>query len=131
VSALGEVEDAAVNGLWKVGAVLLAGLLLITAGGMGFEWWEAAHDRELARGELAAERQKSALLSSAIDTQNSAVEALTKAKADAQARGLAAQAQAAIDGKRYDTAAHALASAKATTCDEAMPAVNQLLKDIQ
>jgi len=131
VSALDAIEDVAVNGLWKVGAVLLAGLLLLTAGGMGFEWWEAAHDRDLARADLATERQKSALLTSAIDTQNSAVDALTKAKADAQARGMAAQAQAAIEGKRYDAAARALASAKATTCDDAMPAVNQLLKDIQ
>lgn len=131
MSALDAVEDVAAGGLWKIGAVLLAVLLLITACGMSFEWWEAAHDRDLARADLVAERQKSALLASAIGTQNSAVDALAKAKADAQARGLAAQARAAIDGKRYEAAASALASAKATTCADAMPAVNRLLLDIQ
>ena len=131
MSAIDAVEDVAVNGLWKVGAVLPAGLLLLTACGMGFEWWEAAQDRDLARGELATERQQSTLLTSAIDTQNSAVDALAKAKADALARGMAAQTRAAIDGKRYATATRALTSAKATTCNDSMSAVNQLLKEMQ
>jgi predicted negative regulator of RcsB-dependent stress response len=131
VSALDAAEDVAVNGLWKVGAVLLAVLLLVTAGGMGFEWWEAAHDRDLARTDLKAEQTANSLLRSAVDTQNGAVDALAADKKAAEVRGLAAQQLAAAAGKRYDGALQALASVKATTCSDAMPAVNQLLKDIQ
>ena len=135
MSALGELAGAAggamVGGLWKVGAIVLAILLLVTAGGLGGGWWLAAHDRDVARADLKAEQGVSAELRASITIQNTAVEAMQLATAQADERGRAAQQLAAANGRRFDGALAKLADARATTCGEAMPAVNQLLKDIK
>ncbi|MFS2007981.1 hypothetical protein ACEN9F_30675 [Duganella sp. CT11-25] len=135
MSALGEVVGAAggavTGGLWKVGAIVLAILLLVTGGGLGFGWWLAAHDRDVARADLKTEQGVSAALRAGINTQNAAIITLGQEKLEAEKRGLAAQQLAAANGRRFDGALAKLEGARAITCAEAMPAVNQLLKDIR
>jgi hypothetical protein len=135
MSALGELAGAAggavTGGLWKVGAIALTGLLLIAGVGLGGGWWLAARDRDVARVDLTAEQGTNAALRAGINTQNTAIIALGNEKLKAEARGLAAQQLAAANRRRYDGALAKLADARATTCAEAMPAVNQLLKDIK
>ncbi len=130
MSALEVVEGAAsalTGGLWK----LAAAAALLLAAGAGGGWWLAAHDRDLARQQLKAEQAKSAGLAGAIETQNIMVGGLAAAKADADTRRLAAEQAAAVAGKRYSAASAALAGARATTCDEAMPAVDRLLESLR
>lgn len=135
MSALGDLAGAAggavTGGLWKVGAILLAGLLLLTGVGMGGGWWLAAHDRDVAKVDLNAEQRVNAELRVGVDAQNKAILAQATLAREAEARGLAAQKLAAANGRRFDGALSKLAGARATTCAEAMPAVNQLLKDIK
>jgi hypothetical protein len=135
VSALGDLAGAAggavTGGLWKVGAILLAGLLLITGAGLGGGWWLAARDRDKAEDALMKEQGVSATLRAGIDTQNTAIIRLGNETLAAERRGLAAQQLAAVNGRRFDGALQQLAGARATTCAEAMPAVNQLLKDVK
>ena len=66
--------DVAVGGLWKLVACAL--LLALAASGGG--WWLAAHDRDIARADLAAERTVSDQLRTAIREQNRAVDALAR-----------------------------------------------------
>nr|WP_207393580.1 hypothetical protein [Duganella aceris] len=122
---------AVTGGLWKVGAIVLAGLLVLTGGSLGGGWWLAAHDRDKAEVALRVEQGTSAALRAGINTQNTAIIALGKEKLKAEARGLAAQQLAAANGKRFDAALAAAAGKRATTCAEAMPIVDQLLKDIK
>ncbi|MGV7210513.1 hypothetical protein ACLB1G_21980 [Oxalobacteraceae bacterium A2-2] len=56
---------------------------------------------------------------------------MAKATAEARARGQAAQVQAQAAGRRYDAALAQLAGARATSCADAMPAVNQLLEQVR
>lgn len=70
-------------------------------------------------------------LRASIGIQNVAVESMQRATAQAQARSDAARAVAAATGRRLDAAQAKLASARATTCDEAMPFVDRLLKDVK
>lgn len=130
MSALAVVASTAravTGGLWKVAAI--AALML--AAGVSGAWWLATHDRDLARQQLAAERAKSAGLAGAVETQNIMVGGLAAAKAGADARRLVAEQAAAVAGKRYAAASAALVGARATTCDESMPAVNKLLESVQ
>lgn len=91
----------------------------------------AARDRDVARGELAVEILKNEQLTAAVASQNAAVDALASAKADAEARGQAALQLAAANGKRFDQALARTRAAQATTCTEAMPAVNDVLESIR
>ncbi len=70
-------------------------------------------------------------MATAIREQNRAVDALAKAKAEADLRGLQAQQIAAANGKRFDLALGQVKAARATTCAEAMPAVNSILEAIR
>ncbi|WP_328595801.1 hypothetical protein [Rugamonas aquatica] len=119
------------GGLWKVGAIVLGVLLIGATCGLGFEWWLASRDRDVARADLRAEQGVNAALRAGIDTQNLRLAQLGKEKLAAEARGVAAQQLAAANGKRFDGALAKLAGAHAATCAEAMPAVNQLLKDVR
>lgn len=128
MSALGVLTAGAVGGIWRLAALALAALLLAGGGSAGTGWWMAAHDRDQARADLKTEQGVSEQLRGAIREQNLAVDAMAKAKAAADARGKAAQQLAAANGRRYAGALERIASAKATTCAEAMPAVNSLLE---
>lgn len=135
MSALGDLAGGAAGaitgGLWKIGAIVLAILVVVGGAGLGGGWWLAAHDRDVARTELKAEQGVSAGLRAGIVTQNTAILAQAKLAREAEARGEAAQQLAAANGRRFDGALAKLAGARAKTCADAMPAVNQLLKDIK
>ena len=123
--------SCAVSGAWKAAAIILAAALLLVASSTGTGWWLAAGDRNVARTALAVEQRVSAQLRSSIAEQNLAVEGMAKATLAAQERGAAAQAAAAAKGKKYDGALSQIAGARATTCDEAMPAVRLLLEGVR
>ncbi len=127
----GAVDGAVTGGLWKVGAIVLAILLMSSSAGLGFEWWLATRDLDEAKTDLKTEQGVSAELRAGIVTQNTAILAQAKLAREAEARGQAAQQLAAANGKRFDVALAAAVGKRATTCAEAMPVVNQLLKDIK
>ena len=131
VSALQLAGGAVVAGIWKVAAVVLAVLLLVVITSAGTGWWLAAAARDEALASLVAEQGASAALRASIGVQNEAVHSMHRATVEADARGRAAQAQAAAKGRRYDAAQARLAGTRATTCDDAMPFVDQLLKDVK
>ncbi|WP_133990560.1 hypothetical protein [Janthinobacterium sp. 75] len=131
MSAISVLAGAAVSGIWKAAAVVLAAALLLVASSTGTGWWLAAGDRDAARAALVLEQGVSAQLHSSITEQNHAIDGMAKATLAAQERGAAAQASAAVKGKKYDSALAQIASARATTCDEAMPAIRLLLEGMR
>lgn len=132
MSALGDLAGGAVTGgLWKVGAIVLAGLLLVGGSAGGALWWSATSARDQAVTELKAEQGVSAELRAGVVAQNTAILAQARLAREAEARGLAAQQLAAANGRRFDGALQRIAGARATTCAEAMPAVNQLLESVR
>jgi hypothetical protein len=131
VSTLQLAGSAVVAGVWKIAALALGVMLLVVAAGAGTGWWLAAAARDQAFASLTAEQGASAALRASIGIQNAAVESMQRATAEAQARGDRARAAAAVAGRRLDAAQAKLVGARATTCDEAMPYVNQLLKDVK
>lgn len=131
MSAAGALAGAAVGGIWKMSAIVLAVVLLVVASATGTGWWLAAGDRDLARAALLAEQGVSIGLRASIAEQNLAVDGMAKATLAAQQRGEAARAAAATAGRKYETAQAALAGVRATTCDEAMPAVRRMLEDVR
>ena len=131
MSALELAGGAVVSGIWKVAALVLTVLLLVVITGAGTGWWLAAAARDQALAKLVVEQGASAALRASIGVQNEAVQSMHRATVAADARGRAAQAQAAANGRRFDGALAKLTGARATTCDEAMPFVDQLLKDVK
>ena len=131
MSALGTLAGAAVSGIWKVAAAILAVVLLLVASSTGTGWWLAAGDRDKARAALVREQGVSAALRTSIGEQNRAIDGMAKATLAAQERGAVAQAAAAAKGKKYDAALTQVVGARATTCDEAMPAVRLLLEGVR
>ncbi len=116
---------------WKpvaIGLLVAMVLLGLTTGG---GWWLAARDRDAALVDLKAERELSAQYQVAIREQNRATEALAEQKRAAEERGKAALQLAAANGKRFDLALERAAGARATTCAEAMPTVNEILEAIR
>ena len=117
--------------LWKPIAIGMLLALIALGGVMGWNWYLAARDRDAVQVELDDEREKNAALIVSLTKQNDAVDALAGQKSKAEARGAAAQALAAANGKRYAKASAQVHAVKATTCAEAMPAVNAVLEAIQ
>lgn len=131
MSTLQLAGGAVVAAIWKVAAIMLAVLLLVVIAGAGTGWWLAAAARDQALASLLAEQGASAALRASIGVQNDAVQSMHRATVAADARRRAAQELAAVNGRRLDAAQARLAGARATTCDDAMPYVNQLLKDVK
>lgn len=131
MSAVTALAGAAVSGIWKVAAIVLACALLIVASGAGMAWWLAVADRDAARVALVVEQGVSAGLRASIAEQNRAVEGMAAATLAAQQRGEAARAAAAADSRKYSAAQAALVGVRATTCDEVMPAVRRMLEDVR
>ncbi|OEZ70145.1 hypothetical protein JAB5_44080 [Janthinobacterium sp. HH103] len=131
MSALGTLATGAVSGIWKATAIALAAGLLVVASSTGTGWWLAVGDRAAARAALVQEQGVSEQLRASISEQNRAIDGMAKATLAAQERGAAAQVAAAAKGKKYDAALAQIAGARATTCDEAMPAVRLLLEGVR
>ena len=131
MSAITALAGAAVSGIWKLAALALAAVLLVVSSATGTGWWIAAGDRDLARAALVVEQGVSAGLRASIAEQNLAVDGMARATLAAQQRGEAAQAAAAAAGRKYSAAQAQLAGVRATTCDEAMPAVRQMLESVR
>lgn len=131
MSTLSLAGGAVVAGIWKVAAVVLSVLLLVVITGAGTGWWLAAAARDQALASLKAEQGASADLRASIGVQNSAVRSMHDATVAADKRRRAAQEVAAANGRRLDAALAKLTGARATTCDEAMPYVNQLLESVR
>ena len=110
---------------------IIAAALLAALAGAGAGWWLAARDRDQVRADLVAERTTGDALRTNIREQNRAVDALAKAKTAADARGALAQQLATANGRRFDGALAQIAATRATTCTDAMPAVNLLLESIR
>lgn len=108
-----------------IAAGLLLALILVGAV-CGSGWYMAAHDRDAARLDLAAERELSAKYRDAIAEQNRAVQALAEQKTEAEARGQAAQQLAAANGKRFDMVLAATRATRAVSCADAMPTVDMV-----
>lgn len=131
MSALGTLAGAAVSGIWKAAAIVLATALLVVTCAVSTGWWLAAGDRDQVLVDLKAEQGVSASLRASIAEQNLAVGGMARATLMAQQRGEAAQAAAVAAGRKYDKAQAALAGIRATTCDEAMPAVRQMMESLR
>lgn len=131
MSAFGTLAAGGVRGIWKLAMAMLATLLVVVASAAGTGWWLATDDRDMARVALATERRVNAELRASIAEQNLAVDGMARATLLAQQRGEAAQTAAAAAGKKYQAAQAQLAGVRATTCDEAMPAVRQLLEGVR
>jgi len=131
MDALKFAGGAIVGGICKVATVVLAVLLLVVTACAGTGWWLAAAARDEALARLTAEQGASAALRASIGIQNSAIKSMHDATVAADKRRRAAQELAAANGRRLDAAQARLAGARATTCDEAMPFVNQLLESVR
>jgi hypothetical protein len=104
----------------------------VAGGGAGGAlWWSAASARDKALTDPAAEKGINAQLRAGVDDQDRAIQTWYRASDDAKARGQAAQQQAAANGQHFDAALQQLTGAKATTCVDAMPYVNQLLEKVR
>lgn len=130
-STLSLAGGAGVSGIWKVVAITLAVLLLVVITGAGTGWWLAAAASDQALASLKTEQGAGAELRAYIGVQNSAVRSMHDATVAADKRRRAAQELAAANGRRLDAALARLAGARATTCDQAMPYVNQLLESVR
>jgi hypothetical protein len=125
------LAGAAVSGIWKAVAIVLAVVLLVVASSTGTGWWLAASDGDATRAALVKEQGVSAQLRSSITEQNRAIDGMAKATLVAQERGAVAQVAASAKGKKYDAALAQIAGARAMACDEAMPAVRLLLEGVR
>lgn len=121
--------------LWMkvaAGALLLAalyGAYAVWRHSIYQEGWDARD--ATAKTELAAEKAISEQLRAGIREQNKATDALAAAKAKSDAAGAAAIKLADANGKRLDLVLGQVAGARATTCDDAMPAVDAILKGVR
>jgi hypothetical protein len=131
VSALGALVGVAAGQGWKIASAVLASLLLAVAGAGGAAWWLTDRALTKAEAEVVVQRTRADDYQASIREQNRATEVLARETAAARARGLAAQQQAAVAGKRYDAALQQLAGTRVTTCADAMPYVNKLLEDVR
>ena len=131
MSALGDVVGGGTSLLtglaWKIATGLLLASLVSATGC----WWLATHDRDKARAELIEQKTANDQLRDSIREQNRAVEALGAAKQAADSRRALAQRLVVASGKKLAAAGAALAAARATTCTEAMPAVDKLLENVR
>ncbi|NYE62179.1 hypothetical protein FHW58_003394 [Duganella sp. 1224] len=135
MSALGDVATGAggalAGQLWKVATLVLLAVLLAGGGAGGALWWTAAAARDQALADLRAEQGINAQLRAGVDAQNTAILAQATLAREAEARGQAAMQAAAANGRRYDQALQQIAGARATSCTDAMPYVNQLLEKVR
>lgn len=117
--------------LWKVAAIALLITLVGAVLGLGGKLWLTDRDLNKAKEELAVANTNVANLRVAIGTQNAAVDALKSDKDKADARADAAWRVAVGVGAKADKIMKNIEGIKATTCQEAMPVVNQVLDGLK
>jgi hypothetical protein len=122
---------AGADGIRKAVAIVLAAARLVVIGAAGTGWWTAAGDRDLARAALVVEQGVSTALRASIAEQNLAVDGMARATLAAQQRGEDARVLAAARGRKMDAALEQINGVRATTCDEVMPFVNQMLESVK
>ena len=128
---IGGAGGALVSQLWKLAALVLGLLLLVVGIAAGTGWWLAASARDKALADLVVEQGVAAELRAGISTQNRAIMQWYEQAKTAEARGEAAWQAAATSGRRYDQSLQQLVGARATSCADAMPYVNQLLGEVK
>lgn len=129
---IANIAGGALGGqIWKVATLVLLTIMLAGAGAGAALWWSAAAARDQALADLATEKGVTAQLRAGVDVQNRAITQWYEQAKAAEVRGAAARQAAEVSGQRYDSALQQLAGARATTCAEAMPYVNQLLEKVR
>lgn len=113
--------------LWQALCVALGAALLYS----GWQWYGAHRDLGLCRQQLAQEQLTSERLRGEITVQNAKVEALGKEQVERDKRLTLALQLASSKSKTADAALKRAEGAKAQTCAEAMPVVNDILKGLQ
>lgn len=131
MSILSTATGVMVGGIWKIGAIALAVVSLAACAYLGHGWYMAAHDRDQAITERDEQKALADQYQTAIRDQNKAVDAMAEQKRLAEQRGKAAMDLAAANGRRFDDVLARTRGAKAATCDEAMPVVNDILEAIK
>ena len=91
----------------------------------------ANRDLDLCRDNFAREKINGETLLGKIAGQNSKVDALGREHVVRERRLTLALQQASLESKYADAALTRVADAKAVTCADAMPAVNDILKELQ
>lgn len=97
---------------WKAGTIAA----LVLAAGAGGGWAIAAHDRNVARADLVAERKVTGELKAAIHDQNIAIGGLAAATAEAVTKRKEAEAAAKPAIAQAATRATAVSVSKAPDC---------------
>jgi len=113
--------------LWQVCSIAL----VVLSAWCGFQWLLASHERDRLQDKLTTEQNTAAELRSSIKGQNSAVDELKRQKDEADKRLALALQRAQVNGKRADNALARVKDAKAVTCQDAMPAVNQVFEELR
>lgn len=107
--------------IWKAACLGLA----LALAGTGLALWST-------RSTLEKAQEKVALLQSDIRFQNMAVDNMKLQRDAAQEKFQVAMSLAHSNGKKFDSIAQALAEMKkGISCDDAMPAVNMVLKELK
>lgn len=131
MNILTTTAGAMVGGIWKIGAIVLAVVSLALCAYLGHGWYMAAHDRDQAIVERDEQKALADEYLGRIREQNRAAETLATQTKLAEQRGKAAMDLAAANGRRFDDVLARTRDAKATTCAEAMPVVDQVLEAIK
>lgn len=114
----------------KVGAIVAwaaTAALLILLAVMWLRLGDAHSERDMARAELATCAQNTAKLRGSIDVQNTQIEALRKASADATAQAEAALAKARTASQAAHKSAQAILALKPVGrhCDAALALIRE------
>jgi hypothetical protein len=117
--------------LWKAVAIALLIALVGTVLGLGGKLWLTDRDLNKAKEELAVANTNVVNLRTSISIQNAAVDTLKADKDKADARADAAWRVAAGKSVQMDKILKNIQDIKATTCQEAMPVVNQVLEGLK
>ena len=113
--------------LWKIISIaLLFGLL-----GVGGKLWLTDRDLNKTEQKLATEQTKVASLTTAINTQNAAIDKLNTERERAEIRADAAWQATAKLGAKVDSVLSKVKDAQAKTCADAMPVVDQILEGLK
>lgn len=122
MSILSDVSDVAVSGLWKLGAIVTIAGAAASSAYLGYEWFMAAHDRDVARADLVKANAANTALTGAVHDLNIAVAGYAAATQDAVDKRAAAE-KASADAIAYG--ANRAAAVKASTATNCAGVLNE------